>query len=170
MLRRAEISRIRSWPVLASGHSEKHAETRKKQAKIALRLRGPAAPLLRKVAFLMQNVANTPWYVPGVLHQNRGFLGVFLRKVHFGRFQEHGGRRKPSVPRGSKTTHPKSLLPVGFWGPRVSSNRIFLCGMRGTTTPLGSAGGRWRLSYEGRFGVSFWRLKVFGGRHVVWEP
>ena len=82
MLRRAEISRIRSWPVLASGHSEKHAETRKKQAKIALRLRGPAAPLLRKVAFLMQNVAKSPWYVPGVLHHNRGFLGVFLRKVH----------------------------------------------------------------------------------------
>ena len=61
----------------ASGHSEKHAETRKKQAKIALRLRGPAAPLLRKVAFLMQNVAKSPWYLPGVLHQNRGFLGLF---------------------------------------------------------------------------------------------
>ena len=66
----------RDDPVLASGHSEKHAETRKKQAKIALRLRGPAAPSLRKVAFFKQNVANTPWYVPGVLLEKHGFLGV----------------------------------------------------------------------------------------------
>ena len=66
---------MRSWPVSASGNSEKHAETRKKQAKIALRLRGPAAPSLRKVAFFMQNVAKTPWYVPGVLLENHGFLG-----------------------------------------------------------------------------------------------
>ena len=43
-----------------------------------------------------------------------GCKGVFVRKLHFGRPQQHGRRRKGPVPRGSKTTHPESLVLRGI--------------------------------------------------------
>ena len=43
-----------------------------------------------------------------------GCKGVFVRKLHFGRPQQHGRRRKGPVPRGSKTTHPESHVLMGI--------------------------------------------------------
>ena len=46
--------------------------------------------------------------------RDSGFQVVFVRKLHFGRSQQHGRRRKGPVPRGSKTTHPESLVLMGI--------------------------------------------------------
>ena len=40
--------------------------------------------------------------------------GVFVRKLHVGRPQQHGRRRKGPVARGSKTTHPESHVLMGI--------------------------------------------------------
>ena len=46
--------------------------------------------------------------------RDSGFQVVFVRKLHFGRPQQHGRRRKGPVAQGSKTTHPESHVLMGI--------------------------------------------------------